>query len=134
MSKYVIAYLATAVFFVAIDCVWLGLVMRGFYKAQLGSLLLEHPKLSAAVVFYALYVVGIVIFGIVPGWESGSWVKTMAQSALFGLIAYATYDLSNLATLKGWSVTLAVVDIAWGALLTGMCGTAGYLVTKSIWH
>ena len=129
---HVIAYVATAVVFFAIDFVWLGTVAKSFYWDRLGTLLLAKPNLVAAAGFYAVYVVGIVIFAVAPALQAESWKTALLYGALFGFFAYATYDMTNLATLKGWPVSVVVVDVLWGTALTGISATLGYLATQLI--
>ncbi len=132
MMKYVAAYLGAAGTFLIVDLLWLGLVARTFYREKIGSLMLEDINLPPAIIFYALYVAGIVIFAVSPALHTGSWRTALVFGALFGLIAYSTYDLTNLATLRNWSVTMAIVDIAWGSILTGVSATAGFMITRYI--
>ena len=113
-----------------IDFVWLSVVANKFYKSQIGTLLLEKPNMLAAVAFYIIYVVGIVVFVLTPALEKNSWQYAAGYGALFGLIAYATYDLTNLATLKGWTLKLVVVDLLWGAALTGGVAVISYWVIR----
>ncbi|MBC7513183.1 MAG: DUF2177 family protein [Herminiimonas sp.] len=129
MSRYLYAYLATAVAFCALDFAWLGLVAPSFYKAQIGPLLLDKPNLVPALVFYVLYVAGLVIFCVMPGVEAASWTKAAILGGLFGLFAYATYDLSNLATLKDWTVQISIVDMVWGSAASAIASTCGYVGT-----
>ena len=126
MSKYLWAYAGAAALFVIADAIWLGLVARDFYKNQLGDLLSDRPVWSVAVAFYLLYLVGLVIFGVSPGLQASSMTTAVLYGALFGFFAYATYDLTNLATLKNWPVTMSVVDMAWGTVLSGSASAAGY--------
>lgn len=130
MSRYLVAYLATAIAFCALDFAWLGLVAPGFYKAQIGPLLLARPHLVPALIFYVLYVAGLVIFCVLPGVDAGSWIKAAVLGALFGLVAYATYDLSNLATLKDWTTQLSIVDMVWGTIASATASTFGYFGTQ----
>lgn len=130
MSRYLYAYLATAVAFCVIDFVWLGLVAPSFYRAQIGPLLLDKPNLVPALIFYVLYVIGLVIFCVIPGVEAASWVKAGVLGALFGLFAYATYDLSNLATLKNWTWQISIVDMLWGSAASAIASTCGYIGTQ----
>lgn len=132
LALYGVAYVSTAIVFCVIDFVWLGVIMKDFYKSRLGSMMLEQPNMLAAGVFYALYVVGIVVFGIKPALDADDWKKCAMLSALFGFLAYATYDLSNLATLKGWSLQLSIIDMVWGAVVTSVAGSAGYFATRAI--
>ena len=128
--QYVIAYGASAVVFFGLDLVWLGLVARGFYARQLGDLLRDSPSLTVAGLFYALYVGGIVLFAISPALQSQSWRTALVLGVLLGLLAYGTYDLTNLATLRRWPVALALVDVTWGSLLTGLAASAGYWAAR----
>lgn len=131
LSHLGIAYVSSLLFLVALDALWLTVLMGATYKAFLGPLMLDQPRLGVAVVFYLLYTVGLVVFAILPGVAAQDWRQTAVLSALFGLLAYATYDLSNLATLKGWSSTLSLIDIGWGAVLSGGAGTVGYLAVRA---
>ncbi|MFD1704064.1 DUF2177 family protein [Methylopila henanensis] len=131
MKSWIVAYVATAIVFFALDMLWLGVIARDFYRAQLGALMLERPNLVAAGAFYAMYVVGVVIFAVMPS-LGGSWAGAFLWGALFGGFCYATYDLTNFATLKGWPVAMTFVDIAWGMFLTGVSATAGVLVTRAV--
>lgn len=132
MKLYAIAFVSTAVVFLALDFVWLGFVAKDFYRSQLGPLMLEKPLLGVAMVFYLLYAVGIVTFAVVPAIAADSWLRAMAAGAFFGLVAYSTYDLTNLATLRGWSIKLSMLDIAWGTLLTSVAAIAGYFAARNI--
>ena len=128
--RYVIAYIATAVVFLSADAVWLGYVARSFYRDNLEGMLLEKPLMDVAGLFYGLYVVGIVIFGVMAGLRDETWRSAALYGALFGLFAYATYDLTNLATLKNWPMIVSVVDMAWGACVTALAATGGYLAVR----
>ena len=132
MTRIALAYAATAIVFCGLDFLWLGYVAKGYYQAQVGALLLDKPNLPVAALFYALYVTGILVFAVLPALDAGSWSKALLNGALFGLFAYATYDLTNLATLNGWSAGLAVLDLVWGAIVTGVSATAGFLVTRTL--
>lgn len=130
MTRILVAYASTLIVFCCLDFVWLGWVAKGFYQSQLAGLLLAQPNWAAAVIFYALYAAGIVVFCIGPALEAAALGKAALLGALLGALAYATYDLSNLATLKGWPVALSLVDIAWGAIVTSAAASAGYLLTR----
>lgn len=132
MKRVLVTYFATLATFCVADFVWLGVVMPDFYESQIGPLLLATPRLDAAAAFYVLYPAGILGFGIWPALAVRSSVRAAVGSALLGLLAYATYDLSNLATLKGWSATVALVDIAWGTFVSGLSGSVGYFVAKGL--
>jgi uncharacterized membrane protein len=130
--SYVVAYIATAVVFLGLDALWLSRVALGMYRQELGSLLLEKPNLPIAGAFYLLYVAGIVILAIVPALGEGGWIRALLMGAVLGLVAYGTYDITNLSTLRGWSVKLAIVDIAWGTALTAVSATIGWWVVSAL--
>jgi uncharacterized membrane protein len=118
MAYYLKLYLAALVAFFAMDMIWLGLVARTFYQKHLGFLLGADPNWLAAVIFYLLFIVGILVFVVVPGLKESSLKTTLLRGALFGLITYATYDLTNLATVRDWPLLVTVVDLIWGTVLT----------------
>ncbi|MCL4206200.1 MAG: DUF2177 family protein [Pirellulaceae bacterium] len=130
MVYYAKLYLLTLIAFFAIDMVWLGLVARGFYQQHLGFLLRSSPNWTAAIIFYLLFVLGILVFVVVPGLQAGSAKKVLLLGALFGVITYATYDLTNLATVKNWPLIVTVVDLAWGGILATSVGYLGFLAGK----
>ncbi|MCG2787200.1 MAG: DUF2177 family protein [Anaerolineae bacterium] len=132
MSKYFKLYLVSLAAFLAIDLLWLGLVARSFYQQQLGFIMAPSVNWFAAVIFYLLFLVGILFFVVVPGLESGSLKATLLRAAVFGLITYATYDLTNLATLKDWPVLLTVVDMLWGTVLSVSVSLVGFFAGKRI--
>ena len=128
--QYVVAYAASAVVFLGLDLVWLGLIARSFYVRQLGNLLRDSPSLTVAALFYAFYVGGFVLFAISPALQSQSWRTALVLGLLLGLLAYGTYDMTNLATLRRGPLALALVDMTWGSLLTGLAATAGYWAVR----
>ncbi|MCB1419593.1 MAG: DUF2177 family protein [Notoacmeibacter sp.] len=132
MKTWLTAYAAVAVAFFALDFAWLSQMAGTFYRERIGVFLADSPNIPAAAVFYFLYVFGIVWFAVAPALDAGSWTKALVSGALFGLLAYATYDLTNMATLKQWPLSLTVVDMAWGAFATGVAATIGYWVTRSV--
>lgn len=125
-------YLIALPVFFAIDMVWLVLVAKKFYAKQIGFLLKKDVNRTAAVVFYLLFILGMVLFVILPAVEAGSWTFALWYGAAFGFITYATYDLTNLATLKNWPVLVTVVDLVWGAVLASSVSTATYLIAGAI--
>jgi uncharacterized membrane protein len=125
-------YVVTLLIFFAIDLVWLGLVAKDFYQKQLGHLMGPGVNWGAAVLFYAVYIAGIVFFAIKPAFESGNAGRALAHGALFGFIAYATYDLTNQATMKDWPVLVTVIDLAWGTALTATVAYLSYQVSSRI--
>ena len=130
LGYYVKLYFCTLIAFFAIDMVWLGLVARGFYQKQLGHLLRPNPNWTAAIVFYLLFVAGLLVFVVVPCLQSGSTKKVLILGALFGLITYATYDLTNLATVKDWPLSVTAVDMLWGGVLATSVSYLGFLAGK----
>lgn len=128
----VIAYAATVAVFVVVDLIWLAVVAKSFYRAEIGHLLAEKFSLPAAGAFYLLYGVGLMIFAVMPALDSGRSVDALRLGALFGLFAYATYDLTNLATLRDWSLKLSVVDMVWGSILSGLSAYAGCVIARSL--
>lgn len=127
---YVKAYAVALAVFLVLDLVWLGLVARGFYASELGLLLRERVNLAAAGGFYLAYVAGVVFFAVAPAVADGGWQRAALNGALLGLIAYGTYDMTNLATLRDWPVAMSVVDIAWGGVVTGACAVAGFAASR----
>ncbi|MCB9783970.1 MAG: DUF2177 family protein [Candidatus Omnitrophica bacterium] len=123
---YLKLYLATLLAFVVIDGLWLGLVAKNFYQKHLGEMLRDNPNWIAAILFYLLFIGGLVIFAILPGLQAESAKKALLLGALFGLMTYATYDLTNLATLKGWPLKVTVVDLIWGTILAGSVSLCGF--------
>jgi len=124
-------YAAMLVVFFAVDMLWLGWVARGFYRKHLGHWLAAEPNWAAAILFYLLFILGILVFVVLPGLEAGALGRTLARGALFGLIAYATYDLTNLATARDWPLVVTVVDLAWGTVLTTLVAAAGFLAGRA---
>ena len=123
------AYIGAFAAFCVLDGIWLGTVATDFYFDQLGELLRQEPNWPAAVVFYVGYVAGVVYFAVLPSLNGGSWRAATRRGALLGLLAYATYDMTNLATLVGWSLPVSLVDMAWGMVITATAATAGYLAS-----
>lgn len=126
---YVWAFVLTGAIFAAIDAVWLK-ATAGFYKKEFGGMLRLVPNFTAAIVFYLLYVLGVVVFVLEPSFGGGQWWQVAIRGAAFGMVAYATYDLTNLATLKKWSVKVTVIDIVWGALVTGVSAALAFVILK----
>jgi uncharacterized membrane protein len=124
------AYGGAAAVFFALDFLWLSVVAIGFYRAEIGPLLLDKFNLAPAGIFYLFYVAGIVGFAIVPALNAQSWLWALVAGVALGLVAYGTYDMSNLATLKGWSAQLSIVDMLWGGALTGVASVAGYWAAR----
>jgi uncharacterized membrane protein len=122
-------FVVTALLFVAIDSVWLGFVANSFYQSQIGDLLRPEPNLLAAAVFYCIYLVALVVFVVRPGITQSVKVLS-ARAALFGLAMYATFDLTNLSVLEGWNVTITVVDLLWGMVISTAVANIACLILR----
>jgi uncharacterized membrane protein len=125
-------YIIALPVFLAIDMAWLGLVAKNFYAKRIGFLMKTDINWTAAVLFYLLFIIGLVLFVIMPAVGKNSWVHALLFGALFGLIAYATYDLTNLATLKDWPLIVTIVDLAWGAVLAGSVSMVTFFIASKI--
>jgi uncharacterized membrane protein len=132
MAYYIKLYFATLIAFFAIDMVWLGWIARTFYREQLGFLLRPDTNWVAAIIFYLLFILGILVFVVLPGLEADSLKTTILRAALFGLVTYATYDLTNLATVKDWPLLVTIVDLAWGTVLSIAVSCVGFLAGKRL--
>jgi uncharacterized membrane protein len=128
--KYVIAYAGSAVAMAALDAAWLGTMGPRVYRPALGALLTEGFRFGPAIAFYMLYVAGLTVFAVRPTLASGQWTATAAMGALFGFFCYATYDLTNMATLRVWPLKIVLLDIAWGVALSALAATAGLLAAR----
>jgi uncharacterized membrane protein len=130
--SYLGLYLVSLAAFFAIDMLWLGLVARSFYQQYLGFLMAPSPNWFVAIMFYLLFVAGILVFVVLPGLGADSLKTTLLRAALFGLIAYATYDLTNLATLKDWPALLSIVDMLWGTVLSVLVSYISFMGGKRL--
>jgi uncharacterized membrane protein len=131
MRDILVRLLVTGVVMGVFDWFWLSIVANKFYKSQIGSLLLDKPNMAASVLFYAVYVVGVVVFVLSPALDAASWQHALGFGALFGIVAYATYDLTNLSTIKGFTVKLVIVDMLWGMVLTGLVSLISYNIVQA---
>jgi uncharacterized membrane protein len=120
------ALLGTGFAMLALDAVWLTFMSENFYRPRLGNLLAPSFKIAPALAFYAIYLVGVTRFAVLPALREGGWERAALDGALFGLVAYATYDLTNQATLREWSSTVTIVDLLWGSFLTSVAALVGY--------
>ena len=132
MAIYALSYLFTLGFFVVFDSIWLTSTTQSLYRPVLGNILVEQLRVAPAIGFYLLYPLGIAIFAVAPSLKADAILPAIAYGALFGLFAYATYDLTNFATLRHWTAHITMIDIAWGAFATGASATLAYLATKTI--
>ena len=132
LKQTVLLYLITLAAFFLIDMAWLGTVAKGFYRRHLGALMGPKVVWPAAILFYLLFVVGLLVFVVRPALAAGAPVQALLFGALFGLVAYATYDLTNLATIKDWPLIVTVVDLAWGACLGGLVSFVSALAGRRL--
>lgn len=132
MLKYVYLYLIVFGIFLIIDLIWLNLIAKNLYQKEIGNLLLKNPNILPAFLFYALFIVALLILVLIPGIQSYTLLKTILFGAVFGFITYATYDLTNLATLDGWSIKMTIIDLIWGASVTTLITFLGYIIGSKI--
>ena len=129
LKQVLIAYPATAIVFLALDAAWLTTMADRLYRPALGHLMLERFAALPAIAFYLIYIVGVLVFAVMPGLESRRWTTALGLGALLGLVAYATYDLTNQATLRDWPWRVTLADLAWGTVVTAVAAAAGCRVT-----
>lgn len=132
MVKYIIAYVVTLVVFLAIDAVWLSVMASRLYKPTLGDILLPEFLVAPAAIFYALFIVGVLIFAVAPAFQSGQWTTALIYGALFGFFSYGVYDFTNMSTLRNWTMTITIADLCWGTFLTGISATLGTIITEAV--
>jgi len=130
--KYLIVYTGSLAVFLVVDVIWLGWVAQSFYQRQLGELLGQRVNWSAAIAFYFIFIVGLMIFSIVPALTRASLTHAIVMGALYGFFTYATYELTNYALIRGWPAALVPVDIAWGVVLCAIVSAGGYVVGRLI--
>ena len=130
MLKFVTAYLGAGLTFAAIDAVWLTTMTDRLYRPVLGSIMRDKPDMTAAVVFYLISIAGTVFLAVAPALKEGNWTRAAINGAVLGCVAYATYDLTNQATVAVWQARLTVLDILWGTVLTTASATAGYFAAR----
>ena len=130
--KTLLVYLITVPIFFIIDLVWLGVIAKGFYQKHLGYLMRPQINWAAAILFYLLFIIGIVLFAVRPALELQSPVRALVFGALFGFFTYATYDLTNLATVKDWPVIVTAIDLIWGTVLCGAVAWGSYAISNKI--
>ena len=130
IKSIIFSYLLTFLFFLIVDMLWLGVIAKNIYQKYLGGFLTDNVNWTAAVVFYFIFVVGISIFVIYPSVNNGSVYQAILMGALFGFFTYATYDLTNLATLKGWPLPIVFIDIIWGSVLSAVVSLSGFYIVK----
>lgn len=128
--RYVAAYCGAALVFCVMDFIWLTKVAKNFYQSHMGELMTTEVKMVPAIIFYLVYLVGVVVFAISPALRAQNAMLAAGLGLLLGVVAYGSYDLTNMATLKGWSITLTLVDIAWGAVITATSAVAGFYAAR----
>ena len=132
MAFWFAAYIATALSFLGCDMVWLSLSASRLYRPRIGALLLDDFSLAPAIAFYLIYIGGILVFATAPARATGRATVALARGALLGFVAYATYDLTNQATLRGWSTIITLADLGWGTVLTGIAASLGFRIARRI--
>ncbi len=131
-ARAAVVYLITVPIFLLIDLIWLGLVARGFYQRHLGYLFRPQVNWTAAIIFYLLFIVGIIMFAVKPALDAHSPMRALVYGAAFGFFTYATYDLTNLATVKDWPLIVTVVDLIWGTVLCSSVAWLSYTISNRL--
>ena len=132
MLKYLAAIVATGTVFMLMDLVWMSQMLPRLYRPDIGPLLADKPNVAPAAAFYLIYIAGVTVLAIAPGLTAGSWARTAGNAAMMGLVAYATYDLTNQATLRLWSQRVSLWDMAWGVFATTVAASAGYWAARLV--
>ena len=127
-SFFVKLYLFTIPAFFLIDMLWLGVIAKNLYRPRIGHLMSDEVNWTAAFIFYFLYIMGILFFGVVPGLKDGNWQTALKLGAAFGFFTYMTYDMTNLATLKNWSITVVIIDVIWGTVLGATVASISFFI------
>jgi uncharacterized membrane protein len=134
LPKYLATYAATTIVMLLLDLLWLGVIAAPLYQQGLSHLMAEQPNLIAAAIFYALFPVGLMLFAVLPQAMQPHWPKALAMAAAFGFFCYATYDLTNLATLRQWPLSLSLLDMAWGSTVSMAAAAAGRATWRHLTH
>ena len=132
IRQFFTAYGSAALVFLALDAVWLSTMAERLYRPAIGHLMMDKPAFGPAIVFYLLYLVGVVVFAVAPAVASQRWQTALGLGALLGLICYATYDLTNQATLRDWPLRVTLVDLVWGTFVTAVAALAAWRVTLAL--
>lgn len=132
MPTYILAYVSILVVFIAVDAIWLSQMGPVLYKPILGDILADKVNIAPAIVFYLMYPLGVEIFAVVPALRANSWSHAAIYGALFGLFAYATYDLTNHATLRNWTSTITLIDLVWGTFVTGFSAMVAFFISRAL--
>ncbi|GAB3516733.1 DUF2177 family protein [Emticicia fontis] len=128
--KILLTFVITLLIFGAIDFLWLGLIAKNLYQQKLGFIMADKFNWVAALIFYLMYVGGILYFVIFPSLNNGNWQTALLKGAILGILCYGTYDLTNMATLKNWPYEIVIIDILWGAFLTGLTSTLSFIIAQ----
>lgn len=131
-TMFIKLYFIALSIFLAIDAAWLGIFAKNFYAKQIGFLMKNNINWIAAISFYFIFIVGVILFVVNPAIEKNSYIHALLFGALFGLIAYATYDLTNLATIKDWPLLVTIIDLIWGATVTALVSTITYFISTKL--
>ncbi|MFH5881472.1 DUF2177 family protein [Liberiplasma polymorphum] len=134
MAVFLKLYGIAFIVFFAIDLLWLGVVAKNLYNQYLGHLLKSNVNWIAAIIFYLIFIGGLVFFAIMPAVDKGLWTQALLLGALFGFITYATYDLTNLATLKDWPIFITIIDLIWGTTLGAVVSVFTYLIYMGVFN
>jgi len=132
MALYVVIYVFILAVFAILDGIWLSQMGAALYKPVLGDILTDNVRIAPAIVFYLLYPIGIEVFAVLPALRANSLQYAAVYAALFGLLAYATYDLTNYATLRNWTASITMIDLAWGAFVSGASATVAFLASRAV--
>ena len=132
MRTLALAYVITALAFLGVDSIWLKAMGSNWYRPRLGHILLEQFNFIPAAIFYGIYIGGIIVFAVSPAISSDRWTVAVINGALLGLVAYGTYDLTNQATIRGWPVSVTLVDLGWGSFLTAATAAIGYFISAAL--
>lgn len=132
MTRIAVAYITTAIIFAALDFLWLSKMGSALYRPIIGEIMAPEPRMAPAVLFYLIFIAGLVYFAVLPGLAAGSWQVALVKGAALGFVAYATYDLTNQATLSVWSSKITLFDLAWGTFVSGVGAASGCAITRLI--
>lgn len=130
--KIIIIYIASLATFIILDIIWLGVITRNYYSSEIGHLMSEKVNYLAAIAFYLIFVTGLVILAIMPGLKDENLKRTIINAAILGFVSYATYDLTNLATLKDWPLKMVLIDISWGTIISTITSIIGFYISTII--
>ena len=131
VATYLAAYFAALAVFLIFDILWISYVMRPIFERHVGDMLLDSPRMAAAAAFFVVYVAGLMYFASAPAAAQGVWWLAVVHGAAIGFLAYGTYELTNVATLKGWNYNMLVTDIAWGVGLSSVTSLVGYMIMSA---